>query len=91
MRRLMTGALTTAGGISAVLVGLVAIDPSVRSEVMQVLNGRPPTGEFVNAGNRVQEAATIVLQAVRDQSIEHAPLAIFALAAMVLVMFILRT
>jgi hypothetical protein len=33
----------------------------------------------------------VVTEAVRDQSIEHAPLVIFVLAATVLMMFMLRT
>jgi hypothetical protein len=33
----------------------------------------------------------VVLVAVREQSIEHAPLVMFALAATVLVLFMLRT
>jgi hypothetical protein len=91
MRRFATGALSAVGGISAVLIGLAAVDERARAEIARVLSGRPPSGEIVAAGGQARELAAVALQAMRDQSIEHAPLVIFALAAMVLVLFMLRT
>jgi hypothetical protein len=91
MRRPVFGVLSAAGGVIAVLLGLAAIDVRVRDQIMQMINGRAPSGELVAVGNRMQDLATIMLQAVQDQSIEHAPLVIFALAAVILVMFMLRT
>jgi hypothetical protein len=91
MRRPFFGALSAAGGMCAVLIGLAAIDGRVRGQVAQVLSGRGPSGEILEAGGRMQDLAAIMLQAAQDQSIEHAPLVIFAVAAMILVMFMLRT
>ena len=39
----------------------------------------------------VGSLVAVIAQAVRDQSMERAPLVIFALAALVLVLFMLRT
>ena len=47
--------------------------------------------EIAAIATHVEEIVLVVIQAVRDQSIEHAPLVIFALAAAVLVLFMLRT
>jgi hypothetical protein len=44
-----------------------------------------------NAEATVRNLASVVFAAVRDQSIEHAPLVIFVLLATVLFMFMLRT
>jgi hypothetical protein len=45
----------------------------------------------VGAGKEVNAVVTIVFDVVKDQSVAHAPLVIFALAAMVLVLFMVRT
>lgn len=91
MRRNAYSFVTSAAGIGAILVGLVVIDPRVREQAMALARGKGPTGEFASAGERVQELGYIALQAVRDQSIEHAPLTLFALAALVLFVLMLRT
>jgi hypothetical protein len=75
----------------ALVLGLAAIDARVRAQVANVLSGRGPSGELVEAGGRMQDLAAVMLQAIQDQSIEHAPLVIFAVAAMILVLFMLRT
>lgn len=72
------------------LLTLVAIDDRVRQQLALRFNARPAT-ELVDAGTRVRDLATGVLEAARDQSIAHAPLMIFVLAAVVLVLFMLRT
>ena len=83
--------LSAAGGFLMLIGGLAVIDVRVRDQLARVLTGRAPTGDFASLGERVQELLLIVMQSVRDQSIEHAPLVIFALAALVLVLFMVRT
>jgi hypothetical protein len=56
-----------------------------------VVSGNPPTGQMVSMGERVQDFMAIAMQALRDQSIEHAPLVVFAVAAAVLFVFMTRT
>jgi hypothetical protein len=91
MRRPFAGALTAAGGLLALVIGLAAIDERVRDQVTRVIQRGGPTEELTTMGARLQDLVAIGAQAVRDQSIEHAPLVIFALAAAVLVLFMLRT
>ena len=91
MRRHLTGGFTATAGVTAVIVGLAAMDDRVRDQLAHLFSGREASGEIVTAGAYLQTFVTVVIQAVRDQSIEHAPLVIFALAALVLVLFMLRT
>ena len=91
MKRRYTGALTAIGGVFALGIGLAAIDDRVRAQITHLASGTGPSSEIVSISARVQDLAFVALNAVRDQSFDHAPLVIFALAAMVLVLFMLRT
>ena len=91
MKRVTSSVITTGAGLSAIVVGLSIIDDRVRSEFTALVTGHASGGEFVSAGERLEELGMLVLQAVRDQSIEHAPLTLFALAALVLFVLMLRT
>jgi hypothetical protein len=90
-RRSMFGGLTAVGGACGLVLGLAIIDDRVRDQLARLLSGGGPTRELASAGGRAQELTEILVDAVRDQSIEHAPLVIFALAAMLLVLFMIRT
>jgi hypothetical protein len=83
--------MTTAGGIGALALGLAIIDERVREHVVGLASGRGPSGELVSAGERLAELARVTLLAVREQSIEHAPLTLFALVALVLFTLMLRS
>jgi hypothetical protein len=88
----LSGGLTALGGLLAVVVGLAIIDYRVRDHLAGLVAGRRlPSGELASFGARLQDLLLVVLQAVRDQSLDHAPLVIFALAATVLVLFMLRS
>jgi hypothetical protein len=50
-----------------------------------------PSVELAGAGRQVHDLTTVIIGAAREQSIGHAPLLIFALAAAVLTFFMLRT
>ena len=91
MTRSLNGGMTSIAGICAVVVALAAIDTRVRDQVSALASGRAPSGEFLTMTQRLQEFGFAVLQAVRDQSIEHAALTIFALGALVLLLFMMRT
>jgi len=91
MTRTLNGGMTSVAGVCAVVVALAAIDTRVRDQVSALASGRAPSGEFLTITERLKDFAFAVLQALRDQSIEHAALTIFALAAMVLLLFMMRT
>jgi hypothetical protein len=91
MTRSLSGGMTAVAGFTALAVSLAAIDERVRDQLALMINGRGPSAEVISAGNQINGLISVVAQAIRDQSMEHAPLVIFALAALVLVLFMLRT
>jgi hypothetical protein len=60
-------------------------------QIGAVLRGNAGAGEIGSFGSRAWSIVEAVLEAMRDQSIDHAPLVIFSLAATVLLLFMLRT
>ena len=91
MRRVYGDTLASVGGVLLVLLALVSFDDRVRGQVAALVDTGKPTVELASAGERTRELALVVIEAARDQSIDHAPLTIFAVAAVVLVVFMLRT
>ena len=89
--RAFSDVLISAGALLALVVMLAAFDVRVREQIsLRVGAGRPST-QVADAGVAIRDVASVIVTAVRDQSIEHAPLVIFVLAATVLVLFMLRT
>jgi len=91
MRRVLGDAVLTASGAMLLVLALVMFDERVRAQINGVFDPRHPSAAIAGISGRVSEAVSIVGVAMRDQSLEHAPLVIFALAATVLVLFMLRT
>lgn len=87
MRRLFTDALISAGGLLVLLIALVSVDDRVRDYIVGSVRGVSVAG----TGAQIGDMGSIVLEAALDQSLAHAPLAIFSVAAAVLVLFMLRT
>ena len=79
------------GALAALFTTLVLMDSRVREQVSLRIGGGRASADLVDAGSRVRDLASVVIDAVRDQSIEHAPMFIFVLVATVLVLFMLRT
>ena len=90
MRRVFREALMSAGTLVTLLLVLIATDDRVRDQISQRVFARPST-ELASAGRQLSELTTVIAAAARYQSLEHTPLLIFALAAAVLVLFMLRT
>jgi len=90
MRRVFGEALMSAAAVIVLLIALVAIDPRVREQISQRFMAHPSV-ELASAGHQVRNITTLIAVAAREQSLEHAPMLIFALAAAVLVLFMLRT
>jgi hypothetical protein len=80
----------SAGAIALVLIGLALADGRVRTQIAQPILARP-SATIAEAGGAARDAIEILAVAVRDQSLAHAPLATFALAGGVLLLFMLRT
>ena len=85
-RGIKQGFISTA--IFAVVLGaLVSIDDRVRERFSALLSG----GTVSPWGDRVGELGDALMSAARHQSIENAPLLIFAAVGAVLVVFMVKT
>jgi hypothetical protein len=87
----MFGGLTAVAGAGALVLGLAIVDERVRTQLGRVLSGRTPSAEINSIGAQVKDLLTVFWQAVQDQSVENAPLVIFSVAALVLVVWMTRT
>jgi len=90
MRRAWREGLLTVGTLTILLMVLIAVDDRVRDQFSTRVLSRPST-QIAAAGQQARDFTTVIVEVARDQSFTHAPLLIFALAATVLVLFMLRT
>ena len=88
MQRLSGDALASAGVLGIVLVTLMSIDVRVREQVGTVIGSTSDVGD---ASGRIGEIGSVLFEAARTQSVDHAPMMIFIVAATVLVLFMVRT
>ena len=91
MQRTISDAMITAGSAMMLVLALILFDDRVREQIGSVMDPHHPGAALSGMGGRVGEVATILAVAARDMSLAHAPLVIFALAAAVLTIFMLRT
>ena len=89
-RRTFGEALISTGAVVLLLVTLVAIDDRVREQVSARFRSTP-SADLVSASTTFQNIASVVFSAARYQTIQHAPLVIFVVAATLLTLFMLRT
>ena len=90
MRRVFGDAMISLCAVLLLLLMLVTIDPRVREQMSGLWGGSGPSA-VTSVSSQVRKASAVVLSVARDHSIDNAPLMIFALAATVLVLFMLRT
>ena len=90
-RRTLIDAVVAGGALLLLMVVLSSFDQRVRDQLSLRLGTTPVSSQIGEVAAFASGAAAVVLTAVRDQSIEHAPLVIFVLAASVLMLFMLRT
>ncbi|MBI3493156.1 MAG: hypothetical protein HY047_15460 [Acidobacteria bacterium] len=91
LRRAFSDALVSAAVLGSLMLALVAADGRVRDHVMPRFGGPHPSTALTHAGGQVRDIVAIVVEAVRDQSVEHAPLLIFVLVATALLLAMSRT
>jgi hypothetical protein len=90
MRRGLGEALMSLGALALLLSALVLFDDRVRDQLSFRISNHP-SAQLTAAGEQVRNMTEVIIDAIRDQSIQHAPMLIFVLAAVVLVLFMLRT
>jgi hypothetical protein len=71
-----------------VLLALASVDARVRDKVGSMLSG---VDSLTPWGDRITDVGSVVATAIRHQSIENAPLMIFAVVGAVLFLFMVRT
>ena len=73
---------------SVLLIALVSVDERVRDQFNNLVEGSNSVSSWSNRASTLTDA---VASAARHQSIENAPLLIFATAGAVLFLFMVRT
>jgi hypothetical protein len=89
--RAFSDVLISAAALLTLIVVLAAFDVRVREQISLRVGAGSPSTQVSDASVAIRDVVSVVVTAVRDQSIEHAPMVIFVLAAIVLVLFMLRT
>jgi hypothetical protein len=83
--------MMTGASALALVLGLVALDDRVREQIGLIFDPHHPRAALTGVGDQIAAALSVVVVAAKHQSLEHAPLVIFALVASVLVIFMFRT
>ena len=89
MRRVLSDALISLAALVLLFTLLIAVDDRVRQRVSGFW--APDSSAFSGASQQVGSFVTLTYEVVKDQSIAHAPMTIFTVAAAVLVIFMVRT
>jgi len=90
-RRPVLDGLLTVGPPLLLLAFLIAIDDRVREQLTLRVAPDRALQALVGTGSTVRSLAAVLVEAGRDQSLAHAPLLIFAMAAGMLTIFMVRT
>ena len=80
----------SAAVFTTILFALVSVDPRVRDHVSDLLGGGG-SGGIAPLGARVKELGDALWSAARYQSLENAPLLVFATVGVVLTMFMVKS
>ena len=91
MQSRLRGGAATLASLGIILAGMTIMNDRVRDQVHALVAGHGPSHEVTSSAHQVQSAAWLAVDLLRDQSMAHAPLTIFALAATVLLLVMLRT
>jgi hypothetical protein len=89
MRRAFGDALISIVALALLLAMLVSVDPRVRDQLSSAAGN--PGASVSTVTRQVRDIGRVAWGAAEDQSLANAPMVVFALAATVLVVFMLRT
>lgn len=81
--------MMSAAGLAIILLVLLSFDSRVREQVQ--LRVSSPSGALTDAGHGLKTVMEAVTDAMRDRSLDRAPLLVFVCGAGVLLLFMLRT
>jgi hypothetical protein len=89
VRRAWRDAAMSAGALAIILFLLASFNSRVREQVELHLSS--PSAMVSDASDGLKSMTNVVLDALREQSLDRAPLLIFVFGACVLLLFMLRT
>ena len=81
--------MLSVGALAALLATIVLMNDRVREQMSMRFSGRTVSDELHSASVQVKAIAGIVMMAARDRGLEHGPVVLFAVAAVVLVVLML--
>jgi hypothetical protein len=87
MKRIVNDTLISVGAVVALLAILISVDPRVRDQLAAAARGTSIT----EAGTRLGDTGALLLTAAREQSVEHAPFAIFVIVGLALFVWMARS
>jgi hypothetical protein len=80
--------IVSAGGLAVVLAGVLSVDPALRARFLDLARGE---GHPKALWARATDVVEAVGSAVQYQSMDNAPLLVFAVAGVLLFAFMFRT
>lgn len=89
IRHRLTEGILSLGSVGALLVGMSFVDDTFREHLAGVLTGGPSSA-LALAGVRMQRVARIAMETAGEGK-EHMALVLFSLAALALLLLMLRT
>ena len=91
MRRAFSDTVISVMALGALVLILASFDDRIREQITLGVSPGHASAKVADASTTVSNLTGAVVVAMRDRSIEHAPLVIFVLAATVLVLVMVRT
>ena len=79
----------SAGALAVILLILVSFDGRVREQVQLRLSS--PSAVVSEASHGLKSLSSVIMDALREQSLDRAPLLIFVFGAVMLLLFMLKT
>ena len=91
VRQAARDAAISMGGIAMLVAVLVSIDGRAREQIWMRVAPQHAAETVTAAGAEARGVTSVVVDAVRDQWVEHTPQSAFVLCATLLFIFMLRT
>jgi hypothetical protein len=76
--------------VAVILVVLVSVDPQVRMKAAAMLDD-PVGGAVTPFGDKITDLGDALVDAIKSQSIDNAPMLVFGVVGAVLFIFMLKT
>jgi hypothetical protein len=89
IRRSFGETIVSMAALGALLTAIVLMDDRVRDQVSMRFGGSSASVEWHNVTVQAREIGHVVMMAARDHGLEHGPVLLFAIAAVVLVVLML--